>query len=119
MIAVVRVNRGRWIVDCPNPECTWAYDAITPEGATRYLHTCVGEPWKGRSARGCGTPIELVWPTQDEAEEIVWALSQRNLIVTRNWNPGETVDDLLAENDKYMVSRDLEYLAEHGIGVVL
>lgn len=118
MIGLVRVNRGRWIVDCPNEECAWAYDAIAPTGATRYLHRCVGEPWKGPKARGCGTMIELVWPTQDEAEEIVWALQMRNLVATRNWEPHETADDLLRENDQHLVGRDLEYLVEHGIGVV-
>lgn len=118
MIAMVRMNRGRWIVDCPREECAWAYEAISPEGRARYLYRCVGEPWKGPDARGCGTMIELVWPSEDEAEEIKWALGMRDVIATRNWEPRETVDDLLAENIRYLVGCDLAYLAEHGIGVI-
>lgn len=117
MIGLVRVNRGRWIVDCPNEECHWAYEAVAPTGAARYLHRCVGEPWKGPAGRGCGTMIELVWPSPDEAEQIVDVLSRRNLVQTRNWSPEETVDALMRENDRYLVGGDLELLVELGIGI--
>lgn len=114
MIALVYINRGRWLIDCPNEECAWSYQAISPTGLPRYLHICCGDD----TGPGCRTPLELVWPALDEAEQIVEALALRNLIATRNWLPTETVDQLLLENERYLVARDLEYLVEHGIGVV-
>lgn len=113
MIALVYVNRGRWVVDCPNEECGWSYMAVSPDGRARYLHVCGGD----ENGPGCGTHLELVWPAVDEAEQIVETLSRRNLKLTRNWLPNETVDDLLTENARYLVGGDLEYLVEHGIGV--
>lgn len=113
MIALVYVNRGRWVVDCPNEECGWAYLALTDGGAPRYLHVCGGD----QTGPGCGTRIELVWPALDEAEQIVETLARRDLVMTRNWVPNESVDQLLIENQRHLVGGDLLYLVEHGIGV--
>lgn len=108
------VNRGRWIVDCPNPECSWAYDGITEDGRTRYLYQCQGD----HTGKGCGTPFELVWPPLDEAEEIAELLAARSNKANRNWVPSETVAQLIVENEAHLVGRDLEWLANQGIGVV-
>lgn len=112
--ARVWVYRGKWVVDCPDPECFWTYYAITDTGLPRYLYRCCGD----QNGPGCGKPFELIWPPLDVAEEIVDILSERSLLATRNWTPNETVEHLLAENDAALVGRDLQWLAENGIGVV-
>ena len=113
-VAPVWIYRGKWVVDCPNPECHWVYYAVSPEGRERYLWCCQGD----RNGRGCGRPFHLVWPAPDEAEEIVETLSRRTSRANRNWTPNETVEHLLAENEQALVGRDLAWLAENGIGVV-
>lgn len=76
-----RVNWGRWIVDCRS--CPSALQL--PPGAD------VAECWD------CEAPIgPLVWPPDPGAIEA--ALSFRPDPNTRNWEPGETVIDLIAEN---------------------
>lgn len=112
--ALVYVNRGRWLVDCPNEECCWAYAALTADGRPRYQYACRGDS-KGR---GCGTMFALVWPALDEAEAITEVLAARSLRATRNWYPNETVEHLMKENADHLVGRDLAWLAEQGIGVV-
>lgn len=112
MIALVYVNRGRWVVDCPGEECGWAYLAVSPTGHARYQHRCAGS-----DNDGCGTMLELVWPTVAEAEQIAEALAARASKANRNWTPTETVDDLLAENTAALVGRDITWLAEQGIGI--
>lgn len=75
-----RANWGRWVVDCPR--CPSAIKVRTWTGGT----TC----WE------CGTQSEVVWP--DAAEDIIRLLMFRPNPATRNWEPGETLHDLLAEN---------------------
>lgn len=111
MIALVYMNRGRWVVDCPREECGWAYHAMTPYGEPRYLHRCDGD----RNGPGCGAMIELVWPPLDEALEMERALFARRLLVTRNNHVGEGADALLAENDSYFVGWSLARLVEKGV----
>lgn len=77
----VRANWGRWLADCP---------------------ACAGamQVWTGQfyaECGDCGVPIcELIWPADPEGIEAL--LSVRPLEKTRNWHPGETLNDLLAEN---------------------
>jgi hypothetical protein len=72
------INHGRWIVEC---SCRSARN-VYPER----LWWC--------PACGAGA-VDVVWP--DDAHAICAALASRPL-VNRNWRPGETVVDLLAEN---------------------
>jgi hypothetical protein len=45
---------------------------------------------------GCGAEAEVVWPVNPAAIERL--LLMRPLAQSRNWLPGETLHDLLAEN---------------------
>lgn len=114
MISLVYFNRGRWVVECPKEECGWAYQAMTPEGAPRYAHFCTGD----QNGRGCGTRIDLVWPSLEEALEIENAMFKRLRNLNRNWFVEETVDGLLAENDNYLVGWTVGRLADKGMGVI-
>jgi hypothetical protein len=114
MIAVVYMNHGRWVVDCPNPECGWAYMATTPDGRPRYQYSCVGSG----ADRGCGYRLDLAWPELDEALEVERILFARAAPSSRNWKLPETVESLLFENDQLLVGWTLAKLADAGIGGV-
>lgn len=86
MSVAARVNHGRWIVDCPS--CPNAH-LLPAEGRAFVCAEC-----------GSG-PHDVEIP--HDRDDIDAALAVRN-DVNRNWSPGETVDDLLAEN------------TEHGVG---
>ena len=51
----------------------------------------------------CNIGIEIIWPAEDFVHSIERLLLMRPIPYTQNWNPGETLHDLLAEN------------AEHGV----
>lgn len=75
-------NWGRWVVECPR--CPGALK-VTPG-------TPVVECWT------CGLSTEVVWPSVELQQGIERLLSLRPNPATRNWNPGESLHDLLAEN---------------------
>jgi len=112
MTSLVHMNHGRWLVDCPHPECAWSYLATTNDGRPRYQTICAGD----HTGRGCGTRIDITWP--DAALEIERALCARTAPINRNWRWPETVDGLLAENLQLLVGWNIERLAEAGIGAV-
>jgi len=80
--APARVNWSRWIVDCPI--CTSAL-ALDP-GTTLF------ECWD------CGARAEVDWPDAELRAGIERLLMLRPDEQTRNWHPGESLHDLLAEN---------------------
>lgn len=86
----VYANWGRWVANCP--VCESAEHVYANETAVQ----C------NPAASGCGIMLELVWPTFREGVERL--LMMRPAPKTRNWLPGESLHDLLAEN------------VEHGIG---
>ena len=73
-------NWGRWVVRCF--VCT---DALKVAPGDRQFQC-----W------GCGAEAEIQWPVNPAAIERL--LLMRPLAQTRNWSPGETLHDLLAEN---------------------
>lgn len=78
--AYVRVEYGRWIVDCP---CASAMAVEVGAADVR----C----WD------CGEVIgPIVWPPDPPAIAVI--LGYRPHRVNRNWLPGETLADLLMEN---------------------
>jgi hypothetical protein len=77
-----RVEHGRWLVDCPVDGCAGAQ--LASDSDRRFV--CV------ECAAG---PFEVEWPL--DRDEIEAALNVRPA-PNRNWLPGETVADLLAEN---------------------
>lgn len=78
-----RANWGRWIVDCPRVP-THAL-AMNPG---EDLFTC----WN------CGQLAEVVWPAEGVREAIERLLTLRPDESTRNWQPGETLHNLMQEN---------------------
>lgn len=77
-----RSNWGRWVVDCATPYCTNAWMVR------------VGQPhW---DCFTCGYRNEINWPPDPAAIE--YLLEMRPDPKTRNWEPGETLTDLLMEN---------------------
>ena len=91
--ASVVVNHNRWIVRCPFPPCRGVEIAARTDH--RFFCCSCGNKTAG------GLWLRVQWP--DTAEAIEAALLVRPDPDTRNWELGETVDDLRAEN------------AEHGI----
>lgn len=46
----------------------------------------------------CGTDVEVIWPPETVVQGVERLLSLRPDVSTRNWWPGETLHDLLADN---------------------
>lgn len=96
-VARARVCHGKWVADCPHPDCRGAehfHDPYAPPGfewggLTRTAFHC-------RAQDGCRLSYPVVWPPN--AVEIDRALGLRPIMTTRNWNPGETLADLVVEN---------------------
>lgn len=84
-----RANWGRWVSECGGLHCRNAWQVEPGETSWAcYL---------------CGSVNDVRWPNDPAAIE--YLLSLRPDVITRNWVPGETIQDLIAEN------------ALHGIGV--
>lgn len=83
----VSVNHGRWVVDCP--DCAGAQLACKTDH--RFMCNECGNVVIG----GLWRPVE--WPEDKVGLGIEAALKVRPP-ANQNWVPGETVDDLLAEN---------------------
>lgn len=83
-----RVNHGRWIVDCP--DCRGAMP-VWVEQPLMWCSDCqnraVGHRWR-----------RVALPVVEERVAIEAILSQRPNPANRNWEPGEAVADLIAEN---------------------
>ena len=100
------VNHGRWVADC----------AVCPSALL--VKPLVGDVWpQGDPKAGqrwskadpfvcqdvlCGAVSELVWP--DELGPVEALLRERPQPSNRNWHPGETAGDLLAENIEHGVT---------------
>lgn len=78
-----RANWGRWIVDCPKVP-------------THALWVDRFQPWFECPA--CGAVAELVWASEDMVLGIERLLMMRPNEANRNWEPGESLHDLLGEN---------------------
>ena len=85
----VVVNHSRWIVQCPI--CNSAQVAARDD----HRFFCIECENGGRGW------VTVIWPEDADAiEEVLMLRPDRN---TRSWVPGETVEDLLAENDAHGV----------------
>lgn len=98
-----RYNWGRPIVDCP--VCTSAL-TLPPQTPTF-------ECWD------CGARAEVEWPDAEFVAGVERLLSMRPAVETRNWHPGETLHDLLAENVEHGVMNPLALAVGSGPGNVL
>lgn len=102
--ALARVNWGRWIADCPS--CGSAL-AVEP-GQER-----LGGPlWESDGERmylagfregcwDCGTVTDLVWPDSGTVDGVERLLGMRPDPKTRNWEPHESLHDLMRENAQH------------------
>lgn len=106
LVAVVHMAMGRWAARCPRPGCANAecfgrcddgsFGGLVDDGTFR----C--RPDKG----GCGLICRAQWPPN--VADLERVLLARPVPTSRNWQPGETVADLVAENiDNGLVPSDL------------
>lgn len=100
LAAVAYVSWGIWVAQCPRPDCL---------GSEHYGHAPITGHVGGLTSQGfrcnrCGLVCRSVWP--DNLSDIEWVLSQRPLPETRNWLPGETLDELLGENIGHGIAPD-------------
>ena len=84
-LLTVRVEHGRWLVDCPF--CNSAN--LADDDEPRFF--CLD--CRNEDAGGLWLPVQ--WPR--ERKEIEDALLERKHTVNRNWLPHESVIDLLAQ----------------------
>lgn len=84
-LAYAEANWGRWICKCPAGMCT---NAVQVERRQERFE-CAG-------SGSCGWTSPIQWPADPDAIEML--LRRRPDAKTRNWLPGETLEDLLAEN---------------------
>jgi hypothetical protein len=81
-----RINHGRWIFDC---DCGSGV-AADPTFSAGYCF-------------GCGAiHTNVIFP--EDRQAIEQALLARKRTENRNWNPGETVEELLADNTEHGVT---------------
>lgn len=95
--AVAYVNHGRWIARCPRPFCNSAEHA-GKDPTTGHVGGLTGI---GFTCAECALVCAADWPPN--VDDIEMLLSLRPVPATRNWEPPETVHDLLAENSTHGV----------------
>lgn len=84
-LAYAEANWGRWVARCPAGLCT---NAVQLERWQQRFE-CAGPG-------SCSWTSPLTWPADPESIEVL--LAMRPDAHTRNWLPGETLQDLLQEN---------------------
>jgi hypothetical protein len=92
MRAQVFMNWGMWVARCPRPGCVGA-EHFGPHRTTRYVGGLTRDAFR---CADCELTCPADWPR--ERAEIEKVLSRRPLAGERNWLPGETLLDLVAEN---------------------
>ena len=88
-VARVYANHGRWIVQC---ECGNAVEA-TPDMRSWRCAPTPGEAWNPLAY--CGASYTVLWP---DHQRIAAILTLRPDPRNRNWWPGESFRQLVAEN---------------------
>lgn len=87
-------NWGRWVLRCP--ACP---NALAVEPGVE-LFTCPG----------CGTAAEIVWPPEEMVYGVERLLLMRPDESSRNWEPPETLVDLMMENGAHGIFDRVEGL---------
>jgi hypothetical protein len=82
---------GRWTVLCPTPSCGGA--ALAHEDDHRFMCVDCGNVGAGWH--------EVRWPVNVESIDAL--LARRPIPATRNWTPGETLEQLRQENIAHAV----------------
>ncbi len=88
--AQARVDAGRWLADCPNPDCQGA-EYVSFEHPFIFCHEC-------RNGAVGNQLIEITVPAPGLRADIETYLLARPVPATRNWFPHESVRDLREEN---------------------
>jgi len=78
----VRVYHGMWIVDCPFCKNAWRLRPWDPY-------------WQ---CHNCGYDCTVVWPAPRFAQGVMRLLAMRPYQEHRNWDPRETLHDLMFQN---------------------
>lgn len=91
------VNHGRWIAACPSDRC---YGAVKLFDKTAVICDCTDDYVCDHIGRCNQTITPLFPPHSTHIEDI---LIRRPKRTTRNWVPGETIEQLQAENLKHGV----------------
>jgi len=86
------MNHGRWVADCPSPNCS-AAEKVLPWQAVAVCN-CQDRDFCQHSIP-CATVIALDWPS--DCGRIEAAVASRPLL-NRNWYPWESVEGLEKEN---------------------
>ena len=95
LVAVAFVSHGQWVARCPRRGCLNA-EGFGPDAAGA-AGGLTGSTFRCREEYGgCGLRCAAVWPAQVDLIDQV--LRARPVPATRNWQPGEPVVDLVAEN---------------------
>lgn len=97
-VTYARCNWSRWVGDCPSPFCLSA------------LQLQRHQPWF--TCLECGETGEIVWPSH--VEDVERILLMRPDPFTRNWEPGESLQDLYQENlDHGILPVPIELVGSH------
>jgi hypothetical protein len=106
---------GRWVAACPRPDCFNAEHFDGRPGDGRYCQVGHVGGLTGATfhCRRCGLKCQADWPPN--VDEIDYLLSLRPVPETRNWNLGEDLHDLLAENLTHGITPELPPSGEGGL----
>lgn len=91
--AVVYCAQGTWVAVCPRPWCIRNPEWYGPGPVTGRVGGLTADTFH---CLACGLVCPADWPTN--RVDIDRVLAQRPFSLTRNWEPGETLADLIAEN---------------------
>jgi hypothetical protein len=89
--AVAFLSWGRWVADCPNPECSNAM-GLDPGQAEFWCHTTdrQGRPEPPAAGVACGTRAPVAWPPDAEVTAVDVAAAGLPP-AHRSWSPGEDI----------------------------
>lgn len=88
--ATARVNGGRWIADCPDPDCGGA-EYVSFEDPFLFCHEC-------RNGRVSNQPVRIDLPDATTRARVEAYLGARPVPSTRNWHQEMSVKDIREEN---------------------
>jgi hypothetical protein len=89
------VNHSRWLWDCPVCNGSELCSDLDPRAVCRLCGNA-GDGW-----------WQIVWPDDTTRERVEVLLERRPDPRTRNWTPGELVEQLQAENLQHGIDPDL------------
>lgn len=98
--AVAYLERGLWIARCPQAWCV-GIDHHGPGPNTGRIGGLGDTTFR---CPRCGVVADVVWPPN--IDDLMHVLMQRPMPETRNWQPGETLEELVVENALHGVGLD-------------